>query len=129
MIASELFQDIFNFLKNNQNFADISVEFPNSSTTLNKGVVCITLVRDALTGIYETQDFSGIEISLNFFSANFKEISGKDNFEEKILKLLKTYNKVNFHLVKRFFPIFVSEISLYNSSQVYRCYFQYDRAN
>ena len=124
MNAQKLYEEVFNYLKTHPTLTDIDVliEFPNS---LNKKAVCVSLLRDSLVGRYECQDFIGLEISFSFYAKTFKDLNGTNNFEERVMQALKNFQpeKTTQHLVRRFFPLLITSLNLYNSNQVYRFYF------
>lgn len=128
MNAQILYEDLFNFLKNNSNLTDVDIviEAPNNSQTAKKAVICLQLIRDSLTRSFQCQSFSGIEVGVHFYAPDFKTISGRNNFEERTLQALKTFTKpgVNFQLNNRNLPLLVDVLQIYHSMQIYTFYFE-----
>jgi len=131
MNAQKVYEEIYFHLKNNSqlnNLCDIAPEHPSNASSIEKGLLCVSLLQDYLTGKYECNDVLGLEIQCTFYHQSFSKINGRDNFEELTKSLVLNFQSqntyLNLHLVKRLFPKFFAEVGMYQSVQIYRIYFQ-----
>lgn len=132
MKASQVIQQVFDYLKlqlqmsTSENIRNsvVSVCDFKEGDNLEKSLVCVLPIRDAVAGEFVRQDRVSPELQIVCYSPNFYSIASLGQLDDYIRDAMLDYPNnnppANFHLVRRFLTRWIEKLSIFQSIQIYQ---------
>lgn len=129
--ASQIYKDVYTFLSSDADIkqkSDVGITYTPESTPVSsifKGFIGVSLVRDMATGLYITNKPTFAEIQLAIYHNEFSAIASPTGLDQLVLNKMDAFSPIGVnasHIIRHFGCRWIAEIGLNYSCQVYRFY-------